>query len=76
MSVMQLPAPNFSAKVIVSIREALLLYEYHAFISHTRWVVCCSFTFTIIIGGLFKLENATTLSCLLKTQISRSSDLF
>ena len=39
MSVMQLPAPNFSAKVIVSIREALLLYEYHAF-----WVVCCSFT--------------------------------
>ena len=44
MSVMQLPAPNFSAKVIVSIREALLLYEYHAFISHTRWVVCCSFT--------------------------------
>ena len=47
---MQLPAPNISAKVIVSIREALLLYELHAFISHTHWVVCCSFTF-IIIGG-------------------------
>ena len=58
---MQLPAPNISAKVIVSIREALLLYELHAFISHTHWVVCCSFTFTII-GGLFKLENAKTLS--------------
>ena len=73
---MQLPAPNISAKVIVSIREALLLYELHAFISHTHWVVCCSFTFTII-GGLFKLENAKTLSCCLrKTQISRLSDLF
>ena len=72
---MQLPAPNISAKVIVSIREALLLYELHAFISHTHWVVCCSFTFTII-GGLFKLENAKTLSCLLKSQISRLIDLF
>ena len=74
---MQLPAPNISAKVIVRIREALLLFEsLHAFISHTHWVVCCSFTFTII-GGLFKLENAKTLSyCLRKTQISRLSDLF
>ena len=63
---MQLPAPNFSAKVIVSIREALLLYEYHAFISHTRWVLLFIYK-----GGLFKLENATTLSFLLKTQISR-----
>ena len=73
---MQLPSPNISAKVIVSIREALLLYELHAFISHTHWVVCCSFTFTII-GGLFKLENAKTLSyCVRKTQIRRLSDLF
>ena len=74
---MQLPAPNISAKVIVSIREALLLYELHAFISHTHWVVCCSFTFTIILGGLFKLENAKTLYyCIRKTQISHLSDLF
>ena len=73
---MQLRAPNISAKVIVSTREVLLLNELHAFISHAHWVVCCSFTFTII-GGLFKLENAKTLSyCIRKTQISRLSDLF
>ena len=69
MSVMQLPAPNFSAKVIVSIREALLLYEYQAFISHTLHAL--GRLLFIYKGGLFKLENATTLSCLLKTQISR-----
>lgn len=68
MSVMQLPAPNFSAKVIVSIREALLL--------HAVWIPCIHQPHALgsavhYKGGQFKLENATTLSCLLKTLISR-----
>ena len=76
MSLMQMPALNISAKVTVSIREALLLYEptcIHQPHALGRLLFIHIHHYK---GGLFKLENATTLSCLLKTQISRSSEFF
>ena len=47
MSLMQLPAPNTSAKVIVSFRYATAIWVIH---------------YSPLLGGLFKLENATTLA--------------
>ena len=61
MSVMQLPAPNTSAKVIVSFRYALLLFELcmQPNAGRGRWLVI---HYSPLLGGLFKLENATTLA--------------
>ena len=55
-------SPDCSAKVIVSIREVLLLYELHAFFSRMHAVGRLLFIHIHHYkGGLFKLENATTL---------------
>ena len=52
MSLMQMPAPNSSAKVIVSIRYASLLFQ-----------LCMQpHGYSLLLGGLFKLENTTTLA--------------
>ena len=57
MSLMQLPAPNTSAKVIVSFRYATAM-----------WIIIqpnpgrIVIHYSPLLGGLFKLENATTLA--------------
>ena len=55
MSLMQLPAPNTSAKVIVSFRYATAMW-----VMQGRWRIVIHYS--PLLGGLFKLENATTLA--------------
>lgn len=65
MSLMQMPAPNSSAKVIVSIRYASLLFQ-----------LCMQpHGYSLLLGGLFKLENTTTLT-FYKLKICPSSECF
>ena len=56
MSLMQLPAPNTSAKVIVSFRYATAIWVIQP--NPGRIVI----HYSPLLGGLFKLENATTLA--------------
>ena len=66
MSLMQLPAPNTSAKVIVSFRYATAIWVMHSAKSmpagraRGRWRIVIHYS--PLLGGLFKLENATTLA--------------
>ena len=53
MSLMQLPAPNSSAKVIVSIQYYVLLLFQLCMQPHG---------YSLLLGELFKIENATTLA--------------
>ena len=72
MSLMQLPAPNTSAKVIVSIREALLLFELCIHQLHGR-AAQGHLLFIHKNRRAFQTRKCDD-ACLLKTQISRSSD--
>ena len=56
MSLMQLPAPNTSAKVIVSFRYATAMWVIQA--NPGRIVI----HYSPLLGWLFKLKNATTLA--------------
>ena len=58
MSLMQLPAPNTSAKVIVSFRYATATAMWVIQPNPGRIVI----RYSPLLGGLFKLENATTLT--------------
>ena len=68
MSLMQLPAPNTSATVIVSFRYAKYCYvSYDALIQPNPGRPAGALAYIVIhysplLGGLFKLENATTLA--------------
>ena len=66
MSLMQLPAPNTSAKVIVSFRYATAMWVMHSAKSRPagrgRWRNKVVIHYSPLLGGLFKLENATTLA--------------
>ena len=53
MSYMQLPTPNSSAKVIVSIQYYVLLLFQLCMQPHG---------YSLLLGGLLKIENATTLA--------------
>ena len=65
MSLMQLPVPNTLAKVIVSFRYATAIWVtvMHSAKSRPagrgRWRIVIHYS--PLLGGLFKLENATTL---------------
>ena len=62
MSLMQLPAPNTSAKVIVSFRYAtdISVICIQPNPGRRRWRIVIHYS--PLLGGLFKLENATTLA--------------
>ena len=67
MSLMQLPTPNTAAKVIVSFRYATAIWVMHSAKSRPARPVSLAIRQFIIhysplLGGLFKLENATTLA--------------
>ena len=56
MSLMQFPALNTSAKVIVSFRYATAMWVIQPNPGHIV------IHYSPLLGGLFKLENATTLA--------------